>query len=344
MDVKFGIFTPPRGLKWIYRTAELAEKLGNYDSVWMPDHLVGWGRNQDALSVWPILTALGLQTKRIKVGTGVTDPHRLHPSVMAHIAMTMEQVLGENRVMIGIGAGEAMNLDSYGFDWEKPVSRLEEFLEVIKLLWRKRKVTYDGQFYKLKRAFISPRPKNIPLFVAGNRPRTRKITGTYGDGWFPFKVSPELYARDLKEVQDAARAADRPPDAVTPGYLLYTVISEDVDAARKIVEQQGKILLMVSPNKMKDHGYEPPTYNLDASKSWKGRDPMKDAAKISEVPNEMIEKIFVYGTPDDCIEKIDKYIKSGCRYFILGVLNPGKERDDAITAYSEKIITYFQQQ
>ncbi|NVM28486.1 MAG: LLM class flavin-dependent oxidoreductase [Candidatus Helarchaeota archaeon] len=342
MDVKFGVFTPPRGLKWIYQTAELAEKLGNYDSVWMPDHLVGWGRNLDALSVWPTLTALGLKTAKIKVGTGVTDPHRLHPSVMAHVTMTMERILGENRVMIGIGAGEAMNLDAYGVDWEKPVSRLEEFLEIIKLLWRKRKVTYDGQFFKLKNAFISPRPKNIPLFVAGNRPRTRKITGQFGDGWFPFKVSPEIYARDLKEVQDAARAADRSPDTVTPGYLLYTVISEDADAAREMVERHGKILLMVSPNKLKDHGFEPPTYNLDASKSFKGRDPMKDAGKISEVPFEAIEKIFVHGTADDCLEQIAKYVDAGCRYFILGILNPGKERDEAITIYSEKIISYFQ--
>jgi len=308
----------------------------------MPDHLVGWGRNLDALSVWPTLTALGLKTEKIKVGTGVTDPHRLHPSVMAHVAMTMERILGENRVMIGIGAGEAMNLDAYGFDWEKPVSRLEEFLEVIKLLWRKRKVTYDGQFFKLKSAFISPRPHNIPLFVAGNRPRTRKITGQLGDGWFPFKLSPEIYARDWKEVSKAASDADRPTDAVTPGYLLYTVVSKDPEAAREIVERQGKILLMVSPNKLKDHGYEPPTYNLDASKSWKGREPMKDAAKISEVPFEAIKNIFVYGTADDCLEQIAKYVDAGCRYFILGILNPGKERDEAITTYSEKIISYFQ--
>ena len=70
---------------------------------------------------------------------------------------------------------------------------------------------------------------------------------------------------------------------------------------------------------------------------------MKDAGKISEVPTELLEKIFVYGTANDCIEKIEKYVKSGCRYFILGILNPGKERDDAITAYSEKIISYFQE-
>ncbi|MHA1132284.1 MAG: LLM class flavin-dependent oxidoreductase, partial [Candidatus Helarchaeota archaeon] len=286
MDVRFGVFTPPRGLKWIYRTAELAEQLGNYESVWMPDHLIGWGRNQDALSVWPVLTALGLKTNRIKVGTGVTDPHRLHPSVMAHFTTTMEQIIGKDRVMVGIGAGEAMNLDNYGFAWDKPVSRLEEFLEVLKLLWRKRKVKYDGQFFKMKGAFISPRPSKIPIFVAGNRPRTRQITGRFGDGWFPFKVSPEVYERDLKEVKAAVHEADRPADAVVPGLLLYTVISDNLDAAQQIVERQGKILLMVSPNKIKDHGVDPPTFDLDASKSWKGRNPIESVEKVSEVPIE----------------------------------------------------------
>ncbi|MHA1265969.1 MAG: LLM class flavin-dependent oxidoreductase [Candidatus Helarchaeota archaeon] len=342
MDIKFGVFTPPRGLPWIYRTAELAEKLGTYDSVWMPDHLVGWGRNQDALNVWPVLTAIGLKTKRIKVGTGVTDPHRLHPSVLAHIAMTMEQILGDGRIMIGIGAGEAMNLDNYGFNWTQPVSRLYEFINIIKLFWRKRKVNYTGKFYQLNRAFISPRPTNIPIFVAGNRPRTRQITGLLGDGWFPFKVSPEVYAHDWKEVQKAMEEAERPQEAVTPGYLLYTVVSEDAEAAQQIIERQGKILMMVSPNKMEDHGIQPPSRNLDATKPWKGRDPMQDASKIIEVPLELIRKIFVFGTPEDCLQRIEQYVKAGCRYFVLGILNPGKERDKVMTIYSEKIIPYFQ--
>jgi len=341
-SVKFGIFTPPRGLKWIYRTAELAEKLGNYDSVWMPDHLVGWGRNADALDVWTTLTAVGVKTKNIKLGVGVTDPHRRHPSILAHTAMTIEHIIGENRMMVGIGAGESMNLDIYGIPWDNPVSRLKEFIEIVKKLWTKKRVTYKGQFFNLKKAFISPRPKKIPIFIAGNRPRTRKITGELGDGWIPFKIDPKLYKNYLDEIKKAAKNSNRNPDEITPGLLLYTVLSDDRDKARTIAEQQGRILLLVSPNKLDDLGFKAPSYELDATKTV-DRGTMAEAfMRVKEIPSEAVDKIFVYGTTDDCIEKISKFIDVGCRYFMIGLLNPGKERDYGIKTYSEKIISYFQ--
>ncbi|NVM03097.1 MAG: LLM class flavin-dependent oxidoreductase, partial [Candidatus Helarchaeota archaeon] len=305
-QVKFGIFTPPRGLQWIYRTAELAEKLGNYDSVWMPDHLVGWGRNVDALDVWTTLTAVGLKTKNVKLGVGVTDPHRRHPSVLAHTAMTIERVVGAGRMMVGIGAGESMNLDIYGFKWDKPVSKLKEFVEIVKKLWTKKLVNYKGQYYNLKRAFISPKPEKIPIFIAGNRPRTRKITGELGDGWFPFKVDPKLYKKYLDEIKKAAIDAQRSPDEIVPGFLLYTVVSDDVEQARKIANESGRMLLMVSPNKIDELGFKAPTYKLDATKPLSRASMAEGFQKIKEIPFEAIEKIFIYGTADDCIEKISK--------------------------------------
>lgn len=340
-SVNFGIFTPPRELNWIYQTANLAEKLGNYDSVWMADHL-SWGTTPDALDAWTVMTAAGLQTKSIKVGIGVTDPHRRHPAVLAQTTMTMERVIGDGRVIMGIGAGESMNLDAYGISWDRPVSRMREFLEVYKRLQKKKSLRkYHGEFYQLRNAAISPRPKNIPVFVAGNRPKTRKITGELADGWIPFKVNPAGYRGDLAEVFAAASNAGRDPFEISPGILLYTAVSDSTDVAKGYIEKIGKVLLMVSPNKLKELGYDPPTEALDATKHHDRGKMIEGFNKIDEIPSEALDEVFVYGTPDECIGKIEKFIQAGCRYFVIGLLNPGKEREEGITTYSKKIISYF---
>lgn len=342
MEVKFGVFTPPRGLEWIYKTAELAEN-GNYDSVWMPDHLVGWGRKPDTLDPWTTIASMMVKYRRVKFGVGVTDPHRRHPAVLAHQAMTLDSV-SSGRFIVGIGAGEAMNLAPYGISYEKATQKLEEFLTVVKALWMQDKVNFKGLFYELKDAFILPKPSGIPIFVAGNSPKTMVITAKLGDGWIPFKMSPEVYRKNLEKIRGIARSIGRNPDEITPSILLYTAISRDKDYARRIVEEQGKILLAISPRRLKELGYKPPTEKLDAHKTVFSLEILPELEKVKEVPFEALEKSFVYGNAEDCIEGIKKFIDAGCRYFILGVLNPGPERDEAIKTYSEKVIQYFKEE
>ena len=313
-EIKFGIFTPPRGLDWIYRTAELAES-GNFDSVWMPDHLVGWGKKLDAIDAWTTLGALAAKTKRVTLGFGVTDPHRRHPAILAHQAMTLDQI-SNGRVAVGIGAGESPNITPYGINFDKSATKLDEFLRVVKGLWTEKTLKHDGEFYHLKNAMILPKPSNVPIYVAGNSPKTMEITASLGDGWLPFKRSPELYKKDLETIQDNAEKAGRKPDDIEPGFLLYTAVSKDRDYAKKIVEREGRMILAVSPKQLKELGYKSPS-------------------------PEAISKVFVSGTKDDCISGIERYVEAGCKHFMVGILNPGKERDEAINTYSEEIIPHF---
>ncbi|MHA1710589.1 MAG: LLM class flavin-dependent oxidoreductase [Candidatus Freyarchaeota archaeon] len=60
----------------------------------------------------------------------LTDPHRHHPAVLAQIIMTISNISG-GRFILGLGAGEAFNLEAYGFDYGRPVSRIAEFVRVL---------------------------------------------------------------------------------------------------------------------------------------------------------------------------------------------------------------------
>jgi phthiodiolone/phenolphthiodiolone dimycocerosates ketoreductase len=80
----------------------------------MADHLVGIAvRRFDFLDACNVLSAMAMKTKRLKLGSCVTDLQRKHPAVLAQTTMTLDH-LSNGRAILGIGAGEAMNMDPYG--------------------------------------------------------------------------------------------------------------------------------------------------------------------------------------------------------------------------------------
>ncbi|MEM2970613.1 MAG: LLM class flavin-dependent oxidoreductase, partial [Candidatus Bathyarchaeia archaeon] len=132
--IKFGIEGPNYPWEVIRDTALLAEKIG-FDSYWMPDHLVATGvKRWEALEAWSTLCALAVQTKRIKLASGVSDTYRHHPAVLAQMAATCD-VLSNGRAILGIGIGEAMNLVPFGILHDKPVERTVEAIQIIRRLF-----------------------------------------------------------------------------------------------------------------------------------------------------------------------------------------------------------------
>jgi len=112
----------------------LADKLG-YDSVWSMDHTnVPQWPNAIVNDAWILLAAASQVTRNVMLGTCVTDAVRRHPSTVALQTITLDRI-SKGRAILGIGAGEAQNINDFGIQWDKPVSRLEEQLQVIRLLF-----------------------------------------------------------------------------------------------------------------------------------------------------------------------------------------------------------------
>src|SRR3984957_14121744 len=124
---------------------------GRYHSIWLPDHMVSFWpdsiwtpeftdlattsasphRHLDGLAVAAAVAAL---TKNVPIASSVVDTVRRHPSLLAQSALTIDHI-ARGRFILGLGSGETENTVPYGFDFSKPVSRFEEALKVIKLLW-----------------------------------------------------------------------------------------------------------------------------------------------------------------------------------------------------------------
>ncbi|KKC01802.1 LLM class flavin-dependent oxidoreductase, partial [Mycobacterium nebraskense] len=148
---------------------------GRYHSIWLPDHMVSFWpdsiwtpeftdlaaaspsphRHLDGLAV---AAAAAVLTENVPLVSAVVDTVRRHPSMLAQTALTIDH-LAKGRFILGLGSGESENTLPYGFDFSRPVSRFEEALRVIRLLWDSDgPVDFDGQFYSLRHARLDTEP------------------------------------------------------------------------------------------------------------------------------------------------------------------------------------------
>ena len=105
-----------------------------------------------------LLGYLASRVGRMRLGVGVTEPIRRHPILIAQAMMTLSH-LTKRAPILGIGAGERMNIDPYGLDPSRPVTRLEEALQIIRLCLSTRgPITFSGKHFRLERATMDLKP------------------------------------------------------------------------------------------------------------------------------------------------------------------------------------------
>ena len=345
-SLRFGYVLPHYPFELICENAGLAESCG-FNSIWMMDHIVGVGiRRWHSLEAWSILAGLSSRTRRATLGVCVSDPSRRHPAVLAHAATTLD-IMSTGRAVLGIGAGEAMNLDPYGIPWDKSASRMREAVMVIKKLWTEESANYTGEFFRLKDAFLSPKPlqrPHPPIWIAANSPKTMKIVAELADGWIPTAVlmTPSIYQENLGKIRRWASDVGRDASEIEPAVFLCTVATEDEETARKFMEFPAKILLSLTPKLLEDYDVKLPPEDLHMSRFvFNPKTVAKLLEAVQEIPFRPIEEIFVFGTPDDCIGKLEKYAKAGVRHFLLNFFVPPKLSRSMIQFYADNVISYF---
>jgi 5,10-methylenetetrahydromethanopterin reductase len=344
--VKFGCFlpVPATPVDKLLKIAKVNEDAG-FDSLWFPDHLlfIPPGIVPEA---WSMLAATAVLTNRALLGTCVTDPHRYNPAVLAQKVATVDQISG-GRVILGLGAGEAMNLEPFGINWEKPVSKLAESVTIMRKLWAGEIINFEGEFWRFKDAFlqITPVRGKVPIYFGANSPRTLKLTGELADGWLSIPLPPKLYRQRLELVKEGAEKAGRSLSEIETGIYLYTAVAENAEEAYRQIESI-KAQIIPSPALLTEAGYDVELpENLKSISYFKALPNPEWIEKFlaySElIPNEAAIEFSIVGTANDCIEKINEYVKAGAMHIIL--VNAGPDPKETLKIYSEKILPYFKE-
>ncbi|MEM3043871.1 MAG: LLM class flavin-dependent oxidoreductase [Candidatus Bathyarchaeia archaeon] len=325
------------------RRTLLMERL-DFDHVWVPDHLVLLDRGSICLDAWTILSGFAVKTRRIRLGTSVSDPYRRHPAVFAQTVGTLDQI-SKGRVILGLGLGEAQNLIPYGISYDRSVARLREAVEVMRSLWSGRAVDFKGGFYSLRKAFIQAVPvqkPHPPIFIAANSPKTRMLAGALGDGWMAEMMTPQRYREDLKDVRRGAEEAGRSLRGFRIVYHGPLSIAEDREEAWSMIEKLARSLFLWWPKQLEIYGYKV-TREFDWSHLLVEEDTAKKIEEhLGEVPEEVARDITIYGTVDDCIGRIEDYIEAGVTDFAFFMEFQDKYRaDEVLKMMGEKIVPYF---
>jgi alkanesulfonate monooxygenase SsuD/methylene tetrahydromethanopterin reductase-like flavin-dependent oxidoreductase (luciferase family) len=127
-----------------------------------------------AFEVWTALSALATQTERLVAIPLVLDVGYRHPSLLAKMAASLDQLTGGNRLIVGLGYGGNPDAHrAYGLPWPPRVAdrvaRLEEHVAVLRALWSgSTDLTYDGAWYQLQGAAgcVPKTPGGPPILVA----------------------------------------------------------------------------------------------------------------------------------------------------------------------------------
>jgi phthiodiolone/phenolphthiodiolone dimycocerosates ketoreductase len=315
---------------------------GRYHSIWLPDHMVSFWpdsiwtpeftdlavaspsphRHLDGLAV---AAATAVLTRNVPIATTVLDTVRRHPSLLAQSALTISH-LSQGRFILGLGSGELENTVPYGFDFAKPVSRFEEAIKVIKLLWHADgPVDFAGEFYRLEHARMDAElyaGKAPEIWTGAAGPRMLGITGREADGWWPAgSFTPEDYAAKLAVIMQAGEAAGRDMSHFTPAIAAICLIGDEGEVEEMLRAPLVKsIILMLTARDLAQFGYAHPM-----GPDWRGImdfDPhVLTREKMIEfcagLDTRMIRDIFPVGTPREVAAKIKGFAEAGMRVYKL---------------------------
>ena len=173
---------------WWLESARQAEAAG-FAGVWCWDHFVSQGKKKSTpvLECWTTLAAAAAVTRRVKVGSFVTNVMNRHPAVLANIVATVWDQSG-GRVELGMGVGgNAAEEQAYGIRFPSPPERvavLGEAVVVLRRLWSGGPVDYEGRYFRLTEAWAHPAPDPPPrIIIGGEKPAGARLAARVGDGW-----------------------------------------------------------------------------------------------------------------------------------------------------------------
>ncbi|HSB61617.1 MAG TPA: TIGR03619 family F420-dependent LLM class oxidoreductase [Vicinamibacteria bacterium] len=221
----------PEGRDLFWRLVDLCEST-DIDSLWFSERL-----SSPAPVLEPLVSmaALAARTRRLKFGPSVlVAPFRT--PVLAARELAMIDVLSAGRVLpaVGIGAEQEREFQAAGVPFKERGRRTDEAMAIMRRCWAESEVTFAGEFWRLDRVTVLPRPvqQPFPLWVGGNSEAAMRRAGRAGDGWIPSFITPERFRIGVEKTQAFAAEAGREVPADHFGTLVYFNLDPDPATAR----------------------------------------------------------------------------------------------------------------
>lgn len=271
--------------------------------------------------VYVMMTIAALNTHRIRIGHGVTDPVTRHPSVTANLTATISELSG-GRAFVGIGTGGP---------WGKvmkpaPLHQLRQAVEFIKKFTAGEEAEFQGA--KMQSEW-SRRP--VPVYIACGGPRSCQLAGEIADGAiFTSNADPTVIKWRLEQVEKGARKVGRDPTKIDVWArgMIYVAGSKE-EASRQVAGYavNGAYLLYqlmlqegpeIADLRLRLEREEPGLID-ECKRVYEAFDPMwvehPDAPAAKLVTQRIIDSQHLVGRPEEVCEKLHKLQEVGVKAF-----------------------------
>lgn len=234
--MRLGIFSGPAGK--LFNVEEATEdaraaQAAGFPSYWLPQMPMG----VDALTA---LSHIGASVPDIELGTAVIPTYPRHPIVMAQQALSVTSIIGD-RLALGIGLSHKPVIEKqYGYEFDKPIRHLREYLEVLSPQLREEPVRLEGETLTARNPAMGLGAPVPQVLVAALGPQMLRLTGRLADGTITWMTGNKTLAElTVPEICDAAEEAGRPKPRVLAG--MPVLCTDDIDAG---MERAAKVWQM----------------------------------------------------------------------------------------------------
>jgi 5,10-methylenetetrahydromethanopterin reductase len=323
MKSAVGLF-PTEPIGRMVELTQLAEDLG-YSNVWFGDSQNIWRE------AYVTTGAVAARTKRIVIGTGVTNPVTRHVAVLASAWASLEEYV-PGRTILGIGTADSA-VRTLG---RKPVKMegLERSITALRTLLGGG--DYKDELSETSFHLAHSVPARVPIYIAASGPKLLEMAGRIADGAIMLVGTDPVFIRaGIGAIEAGLRASGRRREDFEVVLWTPTSILDDAEAARDLVKAHvARVVIRplpvgLDPAVMKDVEQIREAYNYYQHMET-------SAGHGSHVPDSLVPHFALAGTADECAQQLRLIAATGVdQVAIVPYVPSGGDRASVIEAFAQ---------
>jgi len=300
--------------------AKVTEDLG-YTHIWVGDSHLIWRE------AYVNMAAIAVNTRRVKLGTGVTNPLTRHPSVVASAYATLEEY-SPGRTIVGIGLGDS-SVETMGM---KP-STLANF-EAALMQMRELFEGKEAQLPSGKIHLLHPCKNKVPIYIAASGPKMLELSGRIADGIIVLVgVADEYIAHARDKIAAGTKAAGRKIEDINLVLWVPCAVSDTAPAKDAVKAHVARVVAHPLP-----YVLDPKEQQVlqEIRKTYDYYHHMDQQANHAEViPDWLVDRFAIAGTVEQCRTQIERIKKTGIQQIaIIPYSAPGGSREETIRGFA----------
>jgi 5,10-methylenetetrahydromethanopterin reductase len=339
----------------VEETVQMAQACdaAGFDTFWLAEAYPWWRKHSmEARSSTSITAIAARETKRIGIGWGIISPYTRHPVQIAMEARVLQEMAGEGRFLLGLGASKIFMKEIGEGEAGKgagPATVIRESIEIVRGALSGKELVYEGKVFSAQipalrdDAHVPRFP--VPIYIGATGPVLQRMAGSHSDGLLTASITTPAFVRYSREsMLEGAKKAGKNPENLDLGSVVVGSINRN---GAKGKEGAREMAAMYLANKVQNIRGSADVLLQKAGLTFDEIRPIADAmesggrkAAARAVTDEVLEKVCpIAGTPEECIRRIEQYRDAGCSHILLEIW--GDDRTEQARLFGEAVLPHF---